>query len=479
MLSKHLEAFIRDEDGSYTIWSLTWFILYVAIGGLAVDGTDAYRNQTLLQSTADAAALAGVMSLYEPGEDPVDMATAYAAANMDPSVHGSVLADTDVLTGVWDFDTETFFVTPYDANDPNETVNAVYVVTRRSEDNGNPVIMSFLRILQGFGLKPWWNINTEAVAARFIPKCLQTNALVANNKVDVTSNNEFKNICIHAQNAVVDNGKDYAIDMNNGNIIGPGTQFSMPDTEDMNNRPNVYTMNDGLDEEGVVVQGTMPPFSALDAQKTIADFDNAVEGFEDSVNVASLNDGGALPGFMFDVDIVTVEDVDETYTGPYEPNTIYNVNCSSENKQLTLPGGVEIRNVAIIADCSVGGASGVQLKDAFIASSADGPGPDGQLQQNSISFPSDAQLGDVNTFCESGGGQVHLYSAASMKVAAGPTVMGLRMVAYWDIQFSANNDVFGVSAEAGNNITATANGSWEYCPNEIEGPFAFSYRLVR
>ena len=37
------------------------------MGGFAVDMTDAYRNVTLLQSTADASALAGVMSL--PDED--------------------------------------------------------------------------------------------------------------------------------------------------------------------------------------------------------------------------------------------------------------------------------------------------------------------------------------------------------------------------------------------------------------------------
>jgi Flp pilus assembly protein TadG len=59
VLHTSFRSFLRDESGSYTIWSLIWFSLYVAIGGLAVDMTDAYRNQTLLQSTADASALAG------------------------------------------------------------------------------------------------------------------------------------------------------------------------------------------------------------------------------------------------------------------------------------------------------------------------------------------------------------------------------------------------------------------------------------
>jgi len=54
VLSKSFHKFLRDESGGYTIWSLIWFSLYVAMGGLAVDVTDAYRNQTMLQSTADA-----------------------------------------------------------------------------------------------------------------------------------------------------------------------------------------------------------------------------------------------------------------------------------------------------------------------------------------------------------------------------------------------------------------------------------------
>ena len=40
MLGNHLDRFLRDERGSYTIWGLLWFMLYVGIGGLAVDVTD-------------------------------------------------------------------------------------------------------------------------------------------------------------------------------------------------------------------------------------------------------------------------------------------------------------------------------------------------------------------------------------------------------------------------------------------------------
>lgn len=474
MLRKSFEEFLHDERGAYTLWSLVWFMLYVAIGGLAVDGTDAYRNQILLQATADSSALAGAMSLYVPDEDPVDAALAYAAANLDPEQHGTVLADTDVHLGIWDDATETFTEVAYDPTLEAAGVNAVYVVTRKGEQNGNPVVMNVLRILQGFGLNPWWNINTAAVAVRYIPDCLVNNGLVAWNKVDVTSNNNFNDICVHGQNAIVDPGHNYSIDINTGNVIGENTQFSQPDPSDFNNRPNVCDSNTGLCEEGVIIQGSMPAHDAFTVTQTTTDYENGTIFPEYMYEEVTNSETGET--LLADPTVVTIENA-ENFTGPYEPYHVYDMNCSAENNQVNLPTGVMIEKVVIVADCSIGGSSGVQLRDMVLASSADGNGPNG-VYQNSIHFPSGLEIGD-SAFCDDSSGQVHIYSAASIQVAAGPTVYGLRMVAAGDIQFSAQNDVFGISAEAGNNITATANGNWEYCGGEFDGPFAFHYRLVR
>ena len=103
--------FAEDERGSYTFWSIGWFMLYAAFGGVAVDMTDAYRYQTLLQSTADASALAAVMSVGQPNEDPVYQANAYSTANMNTTYNGDVLADTDITFGNYDFANKTFAAT--------------------------------------------------------------------------------------------------------------------------------------------------------------------------------------------------------------------------------------------------------------------------------------------------------------------------------------------------------------------------------
>ena len=69
MFTTSFRNFLHDEIGASTIWALVWFSIYVAMGGLAVDITDAYRAQTMLQSTADASALAGVISLPDQTDD--------------------------------------------------------------------------------------------------------------------------------------------------------------------------------------------------------------------------------------------------------------------------------------------------------------------------------------------------------------------------------------------------------------------------
>jgi len=182
-----LNRFISDERGSYTLWSLVWFILFVAFGGLAVDVTDAYRNQTQLQATADAAALAAIMSVEKVGEDPVAEANYYSAANMDTSVNGDVLADQDITFGTWEFSTRTF--TPNAVPVVGGTaVNAVYVTTRRSVANSNPVAMNFLRILSLAGLDPIWNVNAETIAIGAVSGC-HNNGLIAGNVLTQTSQN--------------------------------------------------------------------------------------------------------------------------------------------------------------------------------------------------------------------------------------------------------------------------------------------------
>jgi hypothetical protein len=158
---------------------------------------------------------------------------------------------------------------------------------------------------------------------------------------------------------------------------------------------------------------------------------------------------------------------------------VYDIDCSADNKNLTLPTDTHIENVVIVTNCMIKASSGLQLSDMMMASTSMGNGQNPELQQ-SIDLASDVAIGNGG-FCDPdtpGSGQVHMYSPASIKIAAGPDVNGLRVVAGGDFQLSANNDVSGISVQTGNNIIATANGSFTFCGVPFDGPFAWHYRLV-
>ncbi len=148
----NVEAFLQDRRGS--VFAIMGFGLVMAAGlaALAIDMSYLYGLKGRLQTTADFAVLAAVSQL--PDEDAArTMALDYAAKNMPASEHGGVLANADVVTGNWDAGTRTF--TP-----AGDSINAVRVVTRRSQANGNAAGLFFASIL-GFNQV---DVETTAIA---------------------------------------------------------------------------------------------------------------------------------------------------------------------------------------------------------------------------------------------------------------------------------------------------------------------------
>ncbi len=73
-----MSMFLADQRGGGTIMGLLWFMLLVGITGMAVDTTNGFRSRTMLQATADAAALAAAIELPDQAAA-VATAVAYAA----------------------------------------------------------------------------------------------------------------------------------------------------------------------------------------------------------------------------------------------------------------------------------------------------------------------------------------------------------------------------------------------------------------
>jgi hypothetical protein len=145
-------AFARDERGG--ILPLVGLCLMVILGfaALGIDLSHQSALRAQLAATADAAALAAASEL--PNEARArDRALEYAAANMPPQAHGSVLVEDDIVFGTWLTDTRAFV-----AGGP--MVDAVQVTVRRSELNGNAAPTFFMRI---FG-RDHIDLAAEAVA---------------------------------------------------------------------------------------------------------------------------------------------------------------------------------------------------------------------------------------------------------------------------------------------------------------------------
>ena len=131
--------FLKDRNGASTIFVAFGLSALIGMAALAVDMSYFYVIRGKLQAAADAAALAAVTELAD-ADKARSKAQEYATKNLSTSVHGTTLANSDVVLGNWDTETKTF--TPGGAPE-----NAVFVTVRRSQQNNNDVPTFFARIM--------------------------------------------------------------------------------------------------------------------------------------------------------------------------------------------------------------------------------------------------------------------------------------------------------------------------------------------
>ncbi len=400
---KSLHGFLQDDSGAMTIWALFWFILFVGLLGLAVDTTNGFRVQTMMQATADAAAHGAALDLPD---DIAAMGTAleYADKNMPAGAYGNVLALGDVEVGTWDIATRTFTsgTLPY---------NGVRVTLRSTSATGNPVPVNFLRII---GLMEW-NITVRAIAAHDPPDNCLLNGFVSRRKVFSGSENDYvDDLCIHGQTGVKVGSTNYFED---------GVQVSMIDYADLEESQE----NDGLHPG----PGGDPPGALLER-----DFDPPLVDMVPTI-VAGLKTGDVVPpGFITEGPVF----VQNLPSNP-EPYTLYIV-----EEVVDFGSNVAISNIAVVSDQEIKTGSNVSLSNVFLAS------------LDKITLGSENQIG-ASDYCDSGEGEVHIfaqgeYSAGSQSsysgvqvVGAGIVKLGSELHSLKGIAVQAGDDLFWGSAE--------------------------------
>ncbi|MCH8168812.1 MAG: hypothetical protein IIC03_12920 [Proteobacteria bacterium] len=432
-----MTRFLADQRGAGTIMGLLWFMLLVGITGMAVDVTDGFRNRTMLQATADAAALAAAIDLPDQAAV-VTTAVTYAAENMGAEINGSVLDPADVRIGLWDGATRSLDIGA-------ALPDSVMVTVRRSEANNNPVPVNFLRIV---GLTNW-NVQARAVAQRFIPECLK-DGLVARGIVDISSNNGFVNqICVHGQQGV---------HMQNHNFFELGVTVSMPDPSSQLTIPAVgMASNPGLPE--ALRENILDPRMVNHIDEIMLDMIGRTSSVMPNYTHAEL----------------PVFEVDEKFDlSTALPGRIYHVLCKP-NKAARIPNNSVVENVVIIAECEVHIGAGATVIGSVIASRSGG---NGNIDKANIVIAANVQLGLPDNCAEGGG--VQLFSNATIHTAASTSIDGVQMVAKGDIKLGARDmGVNGISAQSGGTITLTSNNMFGLCSGGAPDLFTVDYyRLV-
>ena len=432
-----MSRFLADQRGGGTILGLLWFMLLVGITGMAVDVTDGFRNRTMLQATADSAALAGAIDLPDNAAA-VATAVTYAVDNMGTELNGSVLDPADVIIGLWDGATQSI-------DQMAAIPDAVMVTVHRSAANANALPVNFLRIM---GLQSW-NVTAQAVAQRFIPGCLR-DGLVAREFVDMSSNNGFvREICIHGEQGV---------NIQSNNYFETGVNVTMPDVDGMLELPaSGMTSNIGLPK--ALRENHLDPRMVNHIDEIMLD----MIGRTSSV----------MPNYTHaDQPVFEVDEKFDLSTAL--PGRIYHVLCKP-NKAARIPNNSVVENVVIIAECEVHIGAGATVIGSVIASRSGG---NGNIDKANIVIAANVQLGLPDNCAEGGG--VQLFSNATIHTAASTSIDGVQMVAKGDIKLGARDmGVNGISAQSGGTITLTSNNMFGLCSGGAPDLFTVDYyRLV-
>jgi Flp pilus assembly protein TadG len=467
--SKNLETFTADEDGAMTAGGLIFMTIFLAVGGLALDVSNAISNRTQLQLTADATAHAALYArnytLTADANDARAAALALGDVNMPQSFYGEVLTPGDIQFGVWDRASRTFT--------PDETSrSAVRVRTHRDEEGENPV-GTFLLKFAGFDA---FNVRTASVFETYVPDCLRE-GFVAEHMVDIQSNNTYRNgFCIHSNDVV---------SMNNNNYFEQGTVVSMPDSSRLDMPPAGYRSNEGLVQAlrygafqirliNALSEVPSGPFAtgsqAMWNYIQLATRDGQLDYLTGAPRQVTIVNGRPAPaGASSDAVQAGRDLLDRDGASALRPNAVNFVYCSSTSTQLQIRQ--VLNNVLIITNCQVSFGSGGALENGLIATLS--------TNRSSITGSSDTRIGRIDD-CAAGGG-AQLVSLGGMNFAAGISIHGGQLIALREISFAANGDgLRGTSIISGDTVSGTSNMQMGLCGTGMEDNLSLDYfRMVQ
>ena len=486
--------FIRDESGSATPLAIGFSVIFIVLGGLAVDYNKAMGERTQMQMAADSAAHAAAYSWeFQTPNDSTQIAMATITGMLPDIAFRDALQDTDLDYGFWDPATGTFTIDPTfteDKDDPRRS--AVRAVAELEPERGNESRNVFLSMIG----QDTFTIRVSSIYASYYPPCLNE-GFVADGVVDMQSNaSYFDGFCMHSNTYV---------SLNQNNFFEPGTVVSMPNLSDLDIPQSGFEKNEGLQAALRTSKYRLRILRQLPAMFDTLNNGGTSYGANNFGSVASLDVGepvlypldmegkgngakagqteqdvlDAIAAVAADPDSTAVEDLqrytqNDTATKNLTPlnftpsNRIYRVDCSG-NTRLNLEPGT-YSDFALITNCEVnmnsGSGSPVILDGVLIAAEGD------------VSA-SHTRMG-LDDHCDPGGGSA-IWTYGNFQATSGLEGYGAQILALGDIDFTANADgMEGVSFIAMGEIDGTSNGNMGYCNDGGVGDFVAApyFRMV-
>ena len=424
------EFFVKSSEGGITVLAISFLILALMVGGLAIDVSNLMTARTQLQIAADSTAHAALLEReFKTEADAKVSALALLQRNMPSSQFGDLLTTNEIEFGLWDAVSETF--TPVSGEK-----SAVRVQPKRMADSGNGVATFLLGLI---GIDEW-NLRVRAVFVTYNPTCFKE-GFVAKGVVDLQSNNSYTNgFCIHSNQYV---------SLNSNNYFEPGTVVSMPNPDDIQLPNSGYKTNVGL--QSALRKGSF-------YIRIIEQVDAVIAGLEDF-------NSDYMPNYITSTAIITLDPKNAINQTVLVSGRLHKLTCPNGGRA-NVSAGTLFSQIVLVTNCELKLGNGVVLEDAIIATT--------NTSANSLNAASSIQVGR-NDGCASGGG-AQLVSMGGMSFPANLMVYGGQLLAKGDISFAANaNGVEGASFVSGGVISGTSNMAMGFCGAGMEDNIVAEY----
>jgi hypothetical protein len=358
-------SFASDEEGAGTVFGLFLFMVIVILGGVALDSSNAWRNATHLDASADAASHAGAVALAKGGDiDDVRAAAIWAASrNMPEQRYGEVTGNSLENIQLMHFDTGTRILSS------TGTQNAVVVDLGQTWGNANAVRTYFLRLM---GVNSWDVTGRSITVYDASAECSNVDGIYAQDEISLSSQNSVgSGFCVHSQDAVW---------LPQQNTFGPGSVVSMPNLEDCKSKctpsanPGITPMqiNMILPDFRDYILDTYDAFNGSSALKT-AWFDAKSLGIGSwALHTKPLKDLGVKNTSTLALGSVATLTWDQFHALPSLPSgLVYNVDCpnngnSSKTKLLFNGTTGNMEDAALITDCSIEFGDGARVLGSLV-----------------------------------------------------------------------------------------------------------------